>query len=121
MPYYFSKESQSGTHESWGFGNDIIVLCWADKKSRDNYVAQNPNLSCEAINKKNVIRWATNFSMYENRSIVPKKFTTECWVINKLDEKQYPGYVGYIDIVDMDNIDTDLTKYYERFHGKRGV
>lgn len=81
--YYYSAESHHDSPYSYGFSNDTIVYVWADKKSRDLYVAESNNLSCEAIRRDQVTKYAANYDLTTNHDGRPRPFSGEFWAIEK--------------------------------------
>lgn len=97
--YYYSAESAHGDAYSYGFSNDTIVYAWANRKSRDQYVADSHNLSCEAIRRDQVTKYAANYDLSTNDDGRPRPFSGEFWAIEKpwsmLDELP-TGLVGQV-------------------------
>ena len=99
---YYMKESAHGSSTSCGFGNDIDVLVFDSKKTRDEYVENSENLSCEAIKRNMATDHAANWSMTDNRYNKPNTFSGQYWGIVDRDMK-IAGCVGNIEICDQDS------------------
>lgn len=105
---FYSAESYHGSESSHGFSNDTIVYVWGSKKARDAYVENSRNLSCQAIERKNVTNWATNYSMDQNKDIKPQPFSGKYWAILP-SSASYDGLIGEIGIANCHD-------RYERFY-----
>ena len=98
MKHYYTKESQHGNSSSYGFSNDTIVSVFNSKQSRDNYVSESGNLSCEAIKRSEVTGYARNWDLTNNFYVEPQKFTDQHWVIDTYNSDDSIGKIGEIAI-----------------------
>ena len=100
---YYAIENQKGSSTSHGFSNTWSVLVFNSKASRDKFVSESINITVKAIEKKDVTRYAANWSLTYNKANKPEPFTSEYWGIVDYSERDIPGFVGYVEVCSPDN------------------
>jgi hypothetical protein len=83
------------------FANTWEVVAFASKSQRDQYVAKNNGhwdgrnvWRCLAITRREVSRYAANWSLTRNEYNKPKPFSGEFWgIVNLYDDPDCLGYV----------------------------
>lgn len=95
---YFTAESGHGSSSSRGFCNDTVVYCFTSKQARDEYVANNKNISCKSIPASQATKQATNMSLTCNRTNAPRPFSGEFWTIRNNEFTGLPvGCIGTVE------------------------
>jgi hypothetical protein len=102
---FFAKFSAHGSVTSHGFVNDTIVLVFNSKKNRNDFVKNSNNLSCRPIKASEATRFASNYSLTENKHIKPNTFKGEFWgIVNYYyDESFAPGCLGALEVCSDDS------------------
>ena len=108
---YYTAESSHGSDSSHGFRNDTIVMVWASRHARDNYLLTTDNISATPINRSQATTHATNWSMTANCDNKPRPFSGECWYIDDDCADSDIGLIGSLDYKIMENWDKS-----ERFY-----
>lgn len=95
---YFAKANSYATNVNAGFANTWDVLVFTTKKERDSFIENDSRIGTSAISKKEVTKWASNYSLTQNKHNAPRPFSGEYWGINVFYSDEEKGIVGKIEV-----------------------
>lgn len=77
--YYYAGGSNHGSDTSFGFANDWTVYVFKTETGRDNWIENAHNLSARKIERKDITKYAANYSLTRNELIKPNPFSGRFW------------------------------------------
>lgn len=104
--FYAATNNHANTY-SVGFANTWFVMAFGSRKARDAFVAAATDRATRAITKREITRYASNWSETRNEYNRPRPFTNQYWGIVD-DTPEYTalgrpdGYLGHVTVCDPD-------------------
>ena len=94
---FFAATNAYATRTSIGFENTWDVLAFGSRADRDAYVASATDMATRAITRREVTRYAANWSLTRDQTNKPKPFSGEYWGIDDMTSYDAPrGLLGQV-------------------------